>query len=101
MKIQIFLFSVLAFEILNNFLVETILRVGWTHYGFPVSFPFVLLLFLPSSKAGYQIFPLKKISQHTLWYLHFSKITVLLLSDTFVKTKRKQINKKTCKVEIT
>lgn len=60
MKIQIFLFSVLAFEILNNFLVETILRVGWTHFGFPVSFPFVLLLFLPSSKAVYQIFPLKK-----------------------------------------
>ena len=43
MKIQIFLSSVLAFEILNNFLVETILRVGWTHFGFPVFFPFVLL----------------------------------------------------------
>ena len=61
MKIQIFLSSVLAFEILNNFLVETILRVGWTHFGFPVFFPFVLLLFVPSSKAVYQtFFPCKK-----------------------------------------
>lgn len=66
MKIQIFLSSVLAFEILNDFLVETIFKVGWTHFGFPVSFPFVLLLFLPSSEAVYQIFPLQKIIQHTL-----------------------------------
>lgn len=75
MKIPIFLSSALASEILNNFLVETILRVGWTHFGFPVSFPFVPRLFLPSSQAVYQIFPLQKIIRHTLWYLNVPKTT--------------------------
>lgn len=79
MKSPIFLSSALASEILNNFLVETILRVGWTRFGFPVSFPFVLRLFLPSSQAVYQIFPLQKIIRHTLWYLNVSKTTMLLL----------------------
>lgn len=62
MKIQIFLSSVLAFEILN-------LNSALGGLILDFLFPFVLLLFLPSSKADYQIFfsPLQKIIQHTLY----------------------------------
>lgn len=59
MKIQILLSSVLAFEMLNNFLLETILRVGWTRFGFPVSFcSAVILSFLQGCLSDF--LPCKK-----------------------------------------
>ena len=75
MKIQIFLSSVLAFEILN-------LNSALGGLILDFLFPFVLLLFLPSSKADYQIFffpTAKNNSTYIIWFPNISKTTVLLL----------------------
>jgi len=74
MKIQIFLSSILAFEILN---LNSVL--GGLILDF--LFPFVLLLFLPSSKADYQMFfpTAKNNSTYIICFPNISEITMLLL----------------------
>lgn len=61
LKSQTFLPLALAFGILNNFLIETILRVGRTLFGFPVSFPRSAIIpsFLPP-RLFIRFFPSKK-----------------------------------------
>lgn len=78
MKIQIFLSADLAFGILHNFLVETMLSVGWTHFGFPVSFCSVIILsFLQGCLSDFS--PAKNNATYFIWFLKFSKTTMLLL----------------------
>lgn len=76
MKIPIFLSSALAPDILNNVLVETMLRAGRTHFRFPVPFlcPAIIPSFLPGRLSD---FPLAE--HHSLWSLNVSKTTMLLL----------------------